>query len=368
MTVIKRGKSFWIDIGFNHRRYRKRSPLNTFRGAQAYEILIRQKLASGKALEEPEPVTPPLFRDIALKWFNFIVKNNNKPSEIQIRGYILNARVIPFFGKKYINKITNYDIEEFKSQLIQNEKLSPKTVNNNLSILSCCFKAAQEWELLEHVPRIKLLKVPPPTFDFLTETELQQLLSDAKGLWYDMILVAARTGMRIGELVALKTEDIDFEKRFLTVQRNNVRGFEGTPKNNRTRIIPLIESVYRVLKERSKKESYIFVEREGVVLKYNYCLDNLVMLCKKAGIRRIGWHDLRHTFATHLEANGASILTIKDLLGHSDIKMTMRYTHVNLSSLSKAMQTLEPVFNLNGTLTAQIQKNEVVKVNSSEKP
>ncbi|MCC6864532.1 MAG: site-specific integrase [Ignavibacteria bacterium] len=359
MAVIKRGKSFWIDIGFNHRRYRKRSPLNTCRGAKAYEVVIRQKLASGKPLEESEPVTPPIFRDIALKWFDVNVKNNNKPSEIQIRSYLLNRRIIPFFGKKIINKITTYDIEEFKSQLIQDEKLSAKTVNNNLSILSCCFKAALEWEIIEHIPRIKLLKVPPQTFDFLSETELQQLLSSASGLWYDMILTAARTGMRIGELIALKAEDIDFEKRLLTVQRNNVRGFEGTPKNNRTRIIPLIESVYQVLRQRSGKDSYIFCKADGDVLKYNYCLNNLIRLCKKAGLRRIGWHDLRHTFASHLEANGATILTIKDLLGHSDIKMTMRYTHVNLSSLNKAMQTLEPAFNLNGTLTAQMQDKVV---------
>lgn len=361
MAVIKRGKSYWIDIGFNHRRYRKRSPLNTFRGAKAYEVVIRQKLASGKPLEESEPVTPPLFRDIALKWFDVIVKNNNKPSEIQIRRYILNARIIPFFGKKLINKITSYDIEEFKGQLIQAEKLSPKTVNNNLSILSCCLKAAQEWELLEHIPRINLLKVPPSKFDFLSETEFSQLLSCATGLWYDMILTAGRTGMRIGELIALKTEDVDFDKRLLTVQRNNVRGFEGTPKNNRTRIIPLVNSVYRVLQERSRNEGYIFVDREGVVLKYNYCLNNLVRLCQKAGLRRIGWHDLRHTFASHLEANGATILTIRDLLGHSDIKMTMRYTHVNLSSLNKAMQTLEPVFNINGTLKAQVHDKVVSK-------
>jgi integrase len=353
MTVIKRGNSYWIDIGFNSERFRKRSPENSYRGAKAYELYFRQKLARGQPLEEETNIVKYKFKDFALQWLETYVSNNNKPSEFRIKKYVLNSSLIPFFGKSYIEEIYSLDIERYKSYLLNIKKLSPKSVNNYLSILSRCLKSAVEWNIINNIPRIKILKVPPQKYDFLTVLETERLLQNAEGIWYEMILLAVRTGLRFGELIALKWEDFDLEAGILTVNRNIVRGIEGSPKNNRTRIVPLTKSIISIIKNKPTTCGYFFKNSRGKPLIYNSSRKRLLAICRKAGLREISWHTLRHTFATHLVIKDNSIVSIKELLGHSDIKMTMRYSHVNLPVLKNAINTLEPSFQLNDTTTTQ---------------
>lgn len=351
MTVIKRGNSYWVDIGFNHKRYRKRSPDNSYKGAKAYEQYLRHRLSRGEPLIENVEERRYVFREIALQWLELEVKNNNKPSEYRNRKCVLLQTILPFFGNKIIDTITLQDIEQFKTKLLKERKVLNKTVNNYLSILRICLKWAVEKEVIKNLPRIKPLKVPPLNkFDFLTETETLKLLEHASGKWRDMILLAVRTGLRFGELIALKWEDINFKAKTLTVSRNIVHSIEGSPKNNRIRTIPLNKDVIEMLINKTNDKEYIFYNDEGEPLHYTYCRKKLHRFCKLAGIRIINWHALRHTFASHLASKGVSVFAIKELLGHSDIKMTMRYSHVNLPVLRNAIDALEPI---NGTLTAQ---------------
>lgn len=81
MTVIKRGKSYWVDIGFNHRRYRKRSPDNSYKGAKAYELTLRQKLTRGENIDESLEDVKPCFENFSDQWYRTYVLVNNKPSE-----------------------------------------------------------------------------------------------------------------------------------------------------------------------------------------------------------------------------------------------------------------------------------------------
>ncbi len=355
MTVIKRGYSYWIDVGLNKKRFRKRSPDNSYKGALAYEALIRQKLARGQPLEEPMPEKKYTFKKIALQWLEVYVKNNNKPSEYYNKRNIFNDTLIPYFGNKHIDAITAQNIEQYKAYLLEKRKLTPKSVNNYLSILSKCLKSAVESEILKTIPKIKLLKVPPQKYDYLTEAETEQLLQHSIGMWHDMILLAVKTGLRFGELIALKWEDVDFKTQILTIGRNIVHGIEGSPKNNRTRTIPLTQSVIEMLSQKKQNNGYILHDNNGKPLYYTCCLKHLHKICKLAELRTISWHILRHTFASHLAAKGISVFAIKELLGHSDIKMTMRYSHVNLPILKDAIELLEPAFQFNGTITAQLQ-------------
>lgn len=320
MTVRKRGNSYWIDFMFNSKRYRKRSPANTHQGAKAYEQYLRQRLARGEPLIEPEPEQTYTFKEIALQWLEVDVKNNNKPSEYYNKKNILKDTLIPYFGGKNIDMITTQHIEHYKAELLNKRGLSPKSVNNYLSILSKCLKSAQETDVLKTLPRIKRLKPPPQKFDFLTEEETDILLQHAAGMWHDMILLAVRTGLRFGELIALKWEDIDLKPHILTVSRNIVHGIEGSPKNNKTRTIPLTQSVVEMLSQRKRDSKYILHNNNGKLLYYTHCLKHLHKICKFAGLRTISWHVLRHTFASHLAAKGISVFAIKELLGHSDIK------------------------------------------------
>jgi integrase len=341
MTIIKRGKSYWIDIGYDRKRIRKRSPDNTYKGAKAYELHIRHKLAHGLPLSEPNSAEKQTFRETALQWLEVYVKNNNKLSEFKNRRYTLTGRIIPYFGSRYIDDIKAYDIEQYKKYLLSEKELSPKTINNYLCIISRCFKSAVEWEILKEVPKIKLLKIPPQKYDYLTEAESELLLKNANGIWHDMILLAVRTGLRFGELIALQWDDINLKEGILVVNRSIVRNIEGSPKNNKTRVMPLSPSIINMLDERNKCGKYIFYDKAGFPLSYDVCRHKLHSICKQSGLRKIGWHTLRHSFASHLTAKRNSIVAIKELMGHSDVKTTMRYAHVNLPILQNAVLSLE---------------------------
>jgi integrase len=353
MAVYKRGKNYWIAFCFNNHRYRKRSPDNSYKGALAYEALIRQKLARGQPLEEAKPEKKHKFKEISLQWLNTYVKNNNKPSEIQIKEYVLRANLIPYFGVKYVDEINNYDIEQYKSFLLRKKKLSPKSINNYLSILNRCLKSAVEWGIIKDLPKIKLLKVPLQKYDYLTETETEIILQQATGMWHDIILLAVRTGLRFGELIALQWEDINLREGILTVNRNIVRGIVGSPKNNKSRTVPLTPSVINMLRKMTKEGKYLFHDSDGIPLKYNFCLRKLHVISQLAGLRKISWHKLRHSFASHLASRGNSIVAIKELMGHSEVKTTMRYAHVNLPVLQNAIGTLEPSFQEIATILPQ---------------
>lgn len=363
MTVIKRGNSYWIDIGFNHRRFRKRSPANTFKGAKNYELFLRQKLARGESIINNELDYRYTFKEIALQWFETIVKNNNKPSEISNKKYTLNGCLIPFFGKMIIDNISSFTIEQYKSKLLNKSQLSPKSINNRLSILSCCLKQALEWHMIKVIPRIKPLKVMPQKFDFLNEAEIELLLKNSYGDHHDMILLAHQTGLRFGEIAGLQWDDIDMKQRKMTIYRSVVKGFEGSPKNNRVRIIPLTNSVIEMLKKRLRNYKYVFHVNFGKPVNHFTCLKKLYLSCKRAGLRRISWHVLRHTFASHLASKGVSVFAIKELLGHSDIKMTMRYSHPNYTLLKSAIECIDSSSKFNGTLTAQIENEEKIYAN-----
>ena len=272
---------------------------------------------------------------------NGVICSPKKPSEIRGKKAVLETHLVPFFGNTRINRISGIQIERYKAKKIK-KGISNKTINNHLTVLSKCLRTAEEWLDLEKIPKIKKLKVPPQRFDFLSREEGQLLLKHATGVWHDMILTALKTGLRLGELRGLKWGDIDLEKRTLRVRRSAYRhDCFVSPKSNKERTVPISTELYRVLAGRENKQGFVFSARRGVHLKNMDCYRNLRRTCKRAGIRRIGWHVLRHTFASHLVEAGAHLRAVQELLGHSNIQTTMRYAHLSPSALSDAVELLD---------------------------
>ncbi len=341
MSAYKRGEKWWIRFRFNHQRYFKCSPDNSKVGARAYEALLRQKLARGEAIVEERKVIKSemlSFSDFSAQWLATDVKNNNRYSEVLNKTSILRAHLNPFFGKMLLDEISSLHIENFKAKKIKSG-LANKTINNHLIVISKCLKTAQERELIEKIPKIRLLKVQPQKFDFLTEEESQSLLSSSDGLVRDMILIALKTGLRFGELIALSWEDIDFKNNLMIVRKSFSCGRLGGTKSNKIRYIPLLDEVSELLLAKTSRNGFIFT-RDGQSLCKVSCLRWLHKACKAAGLRNIGWHSLRHTFASHLAQNGVSITLVKELLGHSDIRTTMRYSHLTPMATRIAINTL----------------------------
>lgn len=146
----------------------------------------------------------------------------------------------------------------------------------------------------------------------------------------------------MGELTALDWGDVDLQKKTITVRRALVRNIMVSPKSNKIRHLPLTDELCLLLSKREKKKGFLFTDNNGQPFKAECARRTLHRICEKGGVKIVGWDTLRHTFASHLAEAGASMRAIQELLGHSDIKMTMRYAHLSSSTLRRTIKLLEP--------------------------
>ncbi|HEY1707192.1 MAG TPA: tyrosine-type recombinase/integrase [Rhizomicrobium sp.] len=345
MAVRLIRRAWWVDLRFTHTRYRKRSPENTRSGAQAYEAVLRQRLARGEHIDGKQAKAERCsFADFAPRWFAEYVVSNNKPSEQRTKRYTLSASLIPFFGRIEIARIGVRDIERFKAEQIR-AGVSRKTINNKLTILRKCLYTAYDWlALKEAPPKVAWLKCPPPRTDYLTPDECTRLLQHSDGVIGEMILTALRTGMRQGELKGLQWDSLDWLNHSMAVRHSysDYTKSLGSPKGNRERHIPLDIDLYEVLIARRQEAGYVFADLAGRPFNHRKVTAGLAAVCRRAELRTVGWHTLRHTFASHLAMNGTPLNIVQLLLGHSTIAMTMRYAHVAPSALRTAIDLANP--------------------------
>lgn len=341
-------REFWfVDVTFEHsdgrlERVRKVSPVQTKRGAEQYERDIRQSLLEGPRKKEVERPAAPTFKVFADEFMSTYAATNNKPSEIATKRKNLKNHLVPAFGDLGIDAIGPQEIERFKTRKAV-EGLSPKTVNNHLTLLRRILSIACEWGRLEHVPPVRWLKVPEQKIDFLSFDEAERLISSADAEWKPMVTVAVKTGLRLGELIALRWEDIDLDAGRLMVRRAAANGIVGTPKSGRTREVPLGALPLSVLCVLPRSDSGFVFHAGNQMLTSGQCKWPLWRACLNARTRRIGWHALRHTFASHLVMRGVSLKVVQELLGHSTIEMTMRYSHLSPDVKKDAVKLLDLV-------------------------
>ncbi len=341
MAARKIRNAWWVDFRHAGERYRKRSPESSKTGAMAYEAVLRQQLARKGSLEDTgSTVEMPTFAAFAKEWLETYVRTNNKPSEQETKETILRCHLVPYFGLEKINEIKQQDIERYKAS--KQGSLSQKTINNHLICLNKCLHTAVEWGRMPIAPKIGLLRVPTQKFDYLSPLETAKILEDkAEPTWNEMVRLAARTGMRRGELIALDWSDVDFSRRTLTVRRAYAGGEIGTPKNHRERTIPLTDDVFAMLYARAEKTGLVFHGLNGEILGKSINGGAIKRVCKRVGLRPIGWHTLRHTYASTLVSEGIPLTAVSQLLGHSDIRVTMRYAHLAPSMLHESVRALQ---------------------------
>lgn len=341
MTVRRRKNGrYMIDIvvwrGDERVRIRKSSGAKT-----RFEALEREREERAKLgyLVRGSPGPCPTFSDFARTFIETYATNNNKPSEVDSKQTIIRKHLDPSFGKMKLDAIGPQHIEQHKARQLASS-LSPKSINNQLTVFRRILMVAHEWGKLAVVPPIRWMKTPQATFDFLSFEEAVRLETNSR---FPMISVALRTGLRHGELLALRWEDVDLTSGRMLVRRAIARGIVGTPKNNKSREVELGDDVMaclRVLPSRFRNE-LIFPGPDGRLLTRGECRQPLESACKKAGLRRIGWHVLRHTFASHLVMRGVPLKVVMELLGHAKIDMTMRYSHLSPDVRREAVRLLD---------------------------
>jgi len=214
-------------------------------------------------------------------------------------------------------------------------------------VLSKLLRYAEECEVIDRVPRIKMPRVPQADYDFLSFKEAERLLKAAEGrpAWRAMIFTALKTGLRFGELCELRWTDVDLVAGRMLVKRSFFRGYVTTPKNGKSREMPLSPATVRVLKDhrglKHLKGGLVFCKPDGGRRIHRRADVMLKRICREAELREIGWHVLRHTFASHLVMRKRSLKETQELLGHSDIKQTMRYAHLSPDVKREAVAALD---------------------------
>jgi len=338
----KTGKEtlFWIvdlkieKAGSASTRVRKVPLIQTKRGAEQYERQLLGELLSDRPRKKEVPALKrekavPTVKVFEKQFMTNYAEANNKPSEVETKRMILDLHLVPALGNLRLDEVAPRQIEEYKGLMLK-EGLSPKTVNNHLVVLRRMLAVAEEWELIDHVPKFKWLKVPEAEFDFLSFEESERLLSAGQGEWSTMIAVAMKAGLRQGEILALRWRDVDWVAEKINVRQSVVRGIVGAPKGWRSREVPLSPELLSALKgHRHLRGELVFCDEDGHMRTKNECRRPLYDTCKRAGLREIGWHVLRHSFASQLVMRGVPLRVVQDLLGHRDIKTTMRYAHLS---------------------------------------
>lgn len=300
----------------------------------------RERRARAKAQPAPTPQSETL-ATFAARWLDTYAVTNNKPSEVQSKRSIVRVHLVPAFGELALDAITTRAVEEFKAAKLR-EGASAKTVNNILTVLRKMLATAHEWGELASVPRVRWLKAPKPEPRFLDFDEAARLIEGAATEWRALITVAVRTGLRLGELRALRWVDVDLSRSRLVVRRAAARSVIGTPKSGKAREVDLCDEAREALRaNRHLRGELVFCDEAGALLTKESLKWPLWSACRRAGLEKIGWHVLRHTFASHLVMRGASMRAVQELLGHHDLKMTLRYAHLSPESRREAVRLLD---------------------------
>ncbi|PRP97659.1 Tyrosine recombinase XerD [Enhygromyxa salina] len=316
---------------------RKVSPVQTKRGAEQYERELRSQLVSGQ-WKGAKQQTPTLegFTEEFLAYQATV----NKPTELSKKRGIILHHLIPAFGKRPLDQIDARAIDAYKAKKLEQlsrrgKPFDPKTVNHHIKVLGRMLRVAHKWNLLHEVPQIGKLKERKSDFDFLDFEETEAFIAAAaehSPEWHPFVVVAIRTGLRVGELVALRwREDVDLNRGRVRVQRSYhpKNGFRTT-KNDKIRELPLTWDAVEALEvQRSRVDGeLVFPGPNGGVTYANPCNDALEEIATAIDMRPIHNHGLRHTFASHAVMRGIPISQVQQWLGHGSILMTMRYAHL----------------------------------------
>ena len=355
-----KGNPWWVFIHYGGKR--KAKCIGDKKAAEKVASAIRQKLKLGEFGIEDEKKSPS-FRDYALEWLNTHVETACKYSTYKSYQTCLNKHLIPFFGDRALVDIHRRDVKRFIYDKLA-EGLASSTVNNARLCLSGIFTAAIEDEIISVNPAArtgKFTKRKDRRHDInpLTREEAKLFLDTARThypRYYPVFLCALRTGMRMGELIGLKWGDIDFNGRFIEVRRSIVRGRITTPKNHKTRRVDMSRQLTETLRDlriERKKETlrkgwkempeWVFCNEVGDHLDTDNLRKRVFYKClEKAGLRRIRFHDLRHTYASLLLAQKESPAYVQQQLGHASIQLTVdTYGHLVPGSNRCAVDKLD---------------------------
>ncbi len=295
-------------------------------------------------------------------WLEHYVKPSDKARTYERYRQICTRHIIPLLGSRDVSQISAIDLQKFVTELLtrgngKTERgLSPNYVNTIISVVQSSLKTAFSIGLTREYVAGRIMRPKPLSkqiscFTLLEQKKIESAVLGGKKDKLFGIVLCLYTGLRIGELLALTWQDIDFDKGLLSVSKNCRDGtsdgvhrrFIDSPKTpSSRRVIPLprqILSPLKKIKRRSKSQFIVADGTKGVFVRsYQRAFE---LLLKKLGIPHKGFHSLRHTFATRALECGMDVKTLSELLGHKNATITLnRYAHSLLEHKTDMMNRL----------------------------
>ena len=305
------------------------------------------------------------FNDFTKLWIETYAKTKCKDSTIRSYEDAIKVHLVPYFGNIQLTHISPHSVQKYVSKKLAERKqdkdgnliskLSPKTINNHLVPLKVMFKHAVRWEYLKENPALYVEKprVEKEEMDFLTPDEVRFFLEKVTPKYYALFFTAVLTGLRRGELLALQWGDIEFTNNLIYIRRSLYKGDFISPKSRssirKVVMSPTLASVLKQHKLESQPNELelLFANEKGKTLDP----DNLIRrefkpALRRAELREVRFHDLRHTFATLLISQGENIKFIQSQLGHASIQTTLdRYGHLLPETHQEAGKRLDETLN-----------------------
>lgn len=336
------------------------------------EKLLEQKQKNKKTsflVTQKKSEDGMLFSELVFIW---IQKNEYRFKESTIVKYenLLKLYILPVMGNQKVNEITDVFLEKFCEQLLfcggeKKKGLSAKTVSDILSLVRNILSCSMDFQNI-YFKNMNFRKIKPAFKEFrvLSQNEQKKL---CKYLYENLnernmgILLCLFSGMRVGEICALKWIDISLEDNIIhvnkTMQRLQRKDQEkkteviiSSPKSECSiRQIPLSVELLQVLKNMEKDaDCYVLTGERKKYLEPRTMQNHFKSVLKKCNIKDANFHSLRHTFATRCIEVGFDIKSLSEILGHANVNITMnRYVHPSMKLKKENMEKLTPLFAVN---------------------
>ncbi len=373
--IYKRGDTWWIRYADpTGRIIRKSSGSSKFIVAETM-LLNEKKAAREGKLPCVAQIDNHDFSELAEKYKAWV---KGRQACAELKGYVID-RLIDHYGPILLRQFNTALVEQLqtdlmnkglrKKELKQDKKekepqpSSPAWVNRVLNILKHMFTKAVEWEMVEadvlkRVRQVKQLR-EGKRLRFLSIEEAQGLISVCDDYLKPIVATALNTGMRKSEILKLRWDQVDLQHGFILLDKT---------KNGERREIPInstLKTVFHSLRRRIDVPHVFYDQKtlkpyQGVKRCFAFAL-------RQANISDFHFHDLRHTFASQLVMAGVDLAAVKELLGHKDIKMTLRYAHLAPAHKRKAVEVMGNLLSkpteqhtpdINCTITAQETQKE----------
>ncbi|MGC2424104.1 MAG: site-specific integrase [Nitrospirota bacterium] len=331
--IFKRAGSpyLWIRWTGADGKQKKESTKTTLKAEAEYILSTRRKLAMEGIIPLKKKGRP--FDELAHEYLEWAKRQ---------RSYRQKAEQIKLLKEEFkgfsLKEFTTKAVEQYQSKRLEAGK-KPATVNKAIAIIKHMFTKAEEWGwiddlTLKGVHRVKNIQENNMRLKYLEAEQEEALISNCKAHLKPVVITALKTGMRKSEILGLTWDRVDLRNSLILLDKT---------KNGERREIHIVGTLRAVLEglamENVDGHSHVFHDKKG--RPYKDVKHSFGKTCTDSGIKDFVFHDLRHSFASKLVMGGVDITTVKELLGHKTLTMTLRYAHLAPSHMMKALEVLD---------------------------